>query len=154
MDKFSSHSKQTHLVGHSWGSPGRLWCLETPYEAALHLWKDHIGLCSTLCVQIGFLFKRLQQTVAKPPCKVASNKTARMWCHMGLSYLALQALQRMLHKESKNLPAVEIQLQEMLKADFNLLFWWNRTIIREVKFVCVVSKDPLMHWLYAQAWDK
>lgn len=101
IDKFCSRSKQTLLVGHSWGSPGRLWCLDTRYEAALHLWKTHIGLCSTLCVQIGFLFKLLQQTVAEPPCKVVSNKTAQLWCHMGISYRALQALQRMLHKEIK-----------------------------------------------------
>lgn len=42
---------------------------------------------------------------------------------MGISDLALQALQRMLCKESKNLPAVEMQRQEMSKADFSLLFW-------------------------------
>ena len=35
-----------------------------------HFWKDHIGLCSTVCVQIDFLFKLLEQTMAKLPVKL------------------------------------------------------------------------------------
>lgn len=48
-------SKQTFIRGHGWGSWDRLRCFEAVYEAALEVWKDPTGLCSTLCVQIDFV---------------------------------------------------------------------------------------------------
>lgn len=72
-----------------------------------------------------------------------------MCCHLGISGLALQALQKMLHKESKNLPAVEMQPQKMSKADFSLMFWVKQGHNQISENMCVVSKDHLIAWLCA-----
>lgn len=55
---------------------------------------------------------------------------------MGISDQALRALWRRLHKESKNLPAVEMQPQETSKADFSRMFWWNGNNQRSEIHVC------------------
>ena len=61
-----------------------------------------------------------------------------MYCHLGISGLALQVLQKMLHKESKNLPAVEMQPQKMSKGRFqpNALVKQGRNQISEGHVCC------------------
>lgn len=121
---------------------------ETVSEAAFQVWEDHVGLCCTLCVQMGFLFELLQRMVAKLFAKLSlirQLKCIATWVFLMELYELSEGGCIKNQRMCQQLRCNHRKRQRQISAECS----GETERTREVKSMCVVSKDPLIHGLCA-----
>lgn len=123
-------------------------CFEIVSEAAFQVWENHVGLCNTLCVRMGFLFELLQQTVAKLFAKLSlirQLKCVATWVFLIQLYELSEGGCIKNQRICEPLRCNPRKCQRQISAECS----GETEITKEVKSTCVVSREPLIHWLCA-----